>query len=177
MFYQWIAKSRSNYDYTLLPPSNTGQRDEPTRRSGIFARRITAATSLIKRWPRVSAILLGVALVSFVVSSYFVWAMDRGPFPPSFEEYREYERRLPQNNESLPLPEGKDGMFLLVENYSTHVGWGNLLEELIMHAFLAYSSKRALVLYEFIWDPNSPNYTEFNGKYIPSRLPISVTLS
>ncbi|KAF8325499.1 hypothetical protein F5887DRAFT_1202146 [Amanita rubescens] len=104
-------------------------------------------------------------------------AIDRGPLPPSFEKYREYERTLPQNNESLPLPEGKDGMYLLIENYSTHVGWGNLLEELIMHAFLAYSSKRSLVLYDFIWDPNSPDYTLFNGKYIPSRLPISVTFA
>ena len=116
--YQWTTKLRPNYDYTLLTSSHKEQRHESTKRSCVFAGRTSAAT-LFKRWPRISVILIVVALVIFGVSSYFIWVIDRGPLPPTFEEYREYERRLPQNNESLPLPEGKDGMYLLIENYST----------------------------------------------------------
>jgi hypothetical protein len=105
LLYQWIAKLRPNYDYTFIPTSHTEQRNEPTRRlqASVFAGRTSAAT-LFKRWPRISVILLFVALVILVVSSYFIWVIqiDRGPLPPTFEEYREYERKLPQNNESLP---------------------------------------------------------------------------
>ena len=116
--YQWTAKLRPNYDYTLLPSSHTEQRHEPTRRPGACAGR-TYASTMFKRWPRISAILIIAALVILCVSSYFILIIDRGPLPPTFEEYREHERKLPQNNESLPLPEGKDGMYLLIENYST----------------------------------------------------------
>ena len=110
--YQWIAKLRPNHDYALLPPSHTEQPDEPRRR--LFAWRTSVAT--FKRWPRKFVILPFVAFVILVVSSCF---KDRGPLPPTFDEYRERERRLPQNNESLPLPEGKDGMYVHIENYST----------------------------------------------------------
>ena len=113
----WI---RSNYNYTLLPFSLSGpeQRNE-LGSSDVFSGTIVTTTSLIKRRPRISVVLLVGTLVGLAVSSYFIYAIDHGPLPPTFEEYREYERILPQNNESLPLPEGKDGMYLLIENYST----------------------------------------------------------
>jgi hypothetical protein len=103
-----------------LPFSLSGpeQRNE-IGSSDVFAGTIVTTTSLIKRRPRISVALLVVTLVGLAVSSYFIFAIDRGTLPPTFEEYREYERILPQNNESLPLPEGKDGMYLLIENYST----------------------------------------------------------
>jgi len=120
MFFSLGRWTRSDYNYTLLPSlrSSTEQRNETIGSSGIFGVIVTT-TSLIKRRPRISVALLVVTLVCLAVSSYFICAIDRGPLPPTFEEYREYERTLPQNNESLPLPEGKDGMYLLIENYST----------------------------------------------------------
>ncbi|KAF8625518.1 hypothetical protein AX17_006830 [Amanita inopinata Kibby_2008] len=121
------------------------------------------------------SLLLGIAYV--LISLFFT---DQGP-PPfplrMYEQYRSYERQLPQNNLSLPFPEGEYAKFLHVDNYSTHVGWGNLLQELMMNAFLAYSSKRALVLYEFAWDSSGRNYSKLNDKYIPSSIPVSVTLA
>lgn len=121
MFFSLGPWTRPNYDYALLPSlrSSTEQRNETTGSSGIFAGTIVTTTSLIKRRPRISVALLVVTLVGLAVSLYFICVIDRGPVPPTFEEYREYERALPQNNESLPLPEGKDGMYLLIENYST----------------------------------------------------------
>jgi hypothetical protein len=68
--------------------------------------------------PRLSALFVIITLVILGVSSYFIQIIDRDPLPPTFEEYRDHEHRLPQNNESLPLPEGKDGMYILIENHS-----------------------------------------------------------
>ncbi|KAF8622521.1 hypothetical protein AX15_006960 [Amanita polypyramis BW_CC] len=176
---KWITGLSSNYDYSILPSSHSEPEDECKHddTGKVACLWFNNATLSFKRRSLKLMVAFAVVLLGLGYLTFYIWGVDPGPLPPTFEEWREYERQLPQNNASLPLPEGKEGKYLLIDNYSTHVGWGNLLEELIMHAFLAYSSKRALVLYEFVWDPKNENYTKFKGKYIPSRIPISVTLA
>lgn len=84
--------------------------------------------------------------------------------PPLYEAYHDYERRLPQHDLSLPFPEGRDAKFFWVPNHVTgehhfflHLasfsdpwdrgssasGWGNVMQELILNAMLAYETNRA----------------------------------
>ena len=50
--------------------------------------------------------------------------------PPSYENIREFERRLPQHNLSLPFPEGKDGMYLRFPEHLCGHGLNNIMQEL-----------------------------------------------
>ncbi|PFH46473.1 hypothetical protein AMATHDRAFT_7764 [Amanita thiersii Skay4041] len=191
--YKWISGVPS--DYSRLPISTSVPASESSSATAttpvwhvpgelIKLRRIPVRSTfchLLPRWMR-RHLFATTLLVLFILSGmgyaiYDLVVPDPGILPPTFEQYRDYERSLPQNNASLPLPEGAEGKFLFIDNYFTHAGWGNLLEELIMNAFLAYSSKRALVMYEFIWDEKQQQYTKYNGKYIPSRMPVSTSLA
>ncbi|KAJ7785211.1 hypothetical protein DFH07DRAFT_975793, partial [Mycena maculata] len=97
--------------------------------------------------------------------------------PPLYEEYRELERNLPQHNLSLPYPEGTHAKFLWAANHGDHFGWGNYMEEMILDAFLAYSAHRAYVFDNYTWDREGPEITDWYGKPIPARIPLSVFIS
>lgn len=97
--------------------------------------------------------------------------------PPLYEVYHDYERHLPQHNLSLPFPEGRDAKFFWAANHVTSSGWGNAMQELVMNAALAHATKRAFVFDNFTWERNAVDYSTFNGKLIPSRIPLSAIIS
>ncbi|KIK92982.1 hypothetical protein PAXRUDRAFT_34289 [Paxillus rubicundulus Ve08.2h10] len=97
--------------------------------------------------------------------------------PPLYEAYHDFERHLPQHNLSLPFPEGRDAKFFWPANHVTASGWGNAMQELIVNALLAHDSNRAFVFDNFTWQRNGSEYAEYNGKLIPSRIPLSAIIS
>jgi hypothetical protein len=97
--------------------------------------------------------------------------------PPLYERYHESEANLPQHNLDLPFPEGRDAKFFWASNHVTNSGWGNAMQELLMNAHLAYVTKRAFVFDNFTWDRDGPEYSNYNGKLIPSRIPLSAMIS
>jgi hypothetical protein len=53
------------------------------------------------------------------------------PFPPSsWETLRKFERELPQQDLSLPYPEGRTGRYVRFTNQVRGLGWNNVLNEL-----------------------------------------------
>ncbi|KAJ6562658.1 hypothetical protein B0H19DRAFT_1069255 [Mycena capillaripes] len=99
------------------------------------------------------------------------------PPPPLYEEYRERERNLPQNNMSLPYPDGSHAKFLWAANHGSGFGWGNYMEEMIIDAYLAYAANRAYVFDNYTWDRDGPEISQWNGKPIPARIPLSALIS
>lgn len=56
-------------------------------------------------------------------------------------------------------------------------GWGNVLQEMVLNTHLAYLSGRAFVFDNYTWDRSPSEYSTFNGKKIPSRVPVSTMLA
>ncbi|KAJ4476188.1 hypothetical protein J3R30DRAFT_3704724 [Lentinula aciculospora] len=92
--------------------------------------------------------------------------------PPLFEAWKEYERTLSQH-------EKDDGTtkFVYMKNHVHASGWGNVLQEMILNTHLAYLSGRSFVFYNYTWDRSPSEYSSFNGKTIPSRVPVSTMLA
>ncbi|KAG1817145.1 uncharacterized protein BJ212DRAFT_1351237 [Suillus subaureus] len=160
-------------DGSTLPLSNSDTRSLPSR------------FSLTRRCTR---LLTGLILVCLFL--FFSSIKATGPsraqeqslaeqhsLPPLYEEYHDYERHLPQHNLSLPFPEGRDAKFFWAANHVTSSGWGNAMQELVMNAVLAHATRRAFVFDNFTWERNAIDYSTFNGKLIPSRIPLSAIIS
>ncbi|KAI0729505.1 hypothetical protein C8Q72DRAFT_875263 [Fomitopsis betulina] len=47
------------------------------------------------------------------------------------------------------------------------------MQELILHAHTAYRLNRTFVWYDYEWNPDGSQYTFYNGKRMPSRIPLS----
>ncbi|KZT66116.1 hypothetical protein DAEQUDRAFT_730613 [Daedalea quercina L-15889] len=50
------------------------------------------------------------------------------------------------------------------------------MQEVLLHAYLAYRLNRTFVYYNYTWRDNGSQYTLYNGKPIPSQIPLSVLL-
>ncbi|KAK7039096.1 hypothetical protein VNI00_010269 [Paramarasmius palmivorus] len=81
--------------------------------------------------------------------------------PPHYDSIRGYEKNLPQHNQSLPFPEGKEGRYVKFSNQVRFMGWNNCLNEIsgstiarLMNAHLAYASQRAYVFQDYLWAVN-----------------------
>ncbi|KAG1878746.1 hypothetical protein C8R48DRAFT_688255 [Suillus tomentosus] len=160
-------------DNSTLPLSNSDTRSSLSR------------FSLTRRCTR---LLMGLILVCLFL--FFSRTKATAPFrlqeqslaadhslPPLYEEYHDYERHLPQHNLSLPFPEGRDAKFFWAANHVTISGWGNAMQELAMNAVLSHVTKRTFVFDNFTWERDAPDYSTFNGKLIPSRIPLSAIIS
>ncbi|KAI9453286.1 hypothetical protein F5148DRAFT_1233692 [Russula earlei] len=111
---------------------------------------------------------------------YFLHGLPKpepGPNPPRFFEWYEREKRLPQHNPDLPYPQGRDGSYIRFANQGNSVGWGNIMQEVILNAHLAYLSKRTYVFENYTWDMTPGDFSNFQGKPIPARVPLTSLLS
>ncbi|KAF5346661.1 hypothetical protein D9758_013213 [Tetrapyrgos nigripes] len=109
-------------------------------------------------------------------------ALNQQELPPLYEKWIRYERSLPQHDWSLSSPpplfslgpgseRKKQTKYLFVANHAYGVGWGNVLQEMFLNAYLAF------VFDNYTWDKHESDYSEFKGKKIPSRIPVSSMLS
>ncbi|KIK62348.1 hypothetical protein GYMLUDRAFT_72588 [Collybiopsis luxurians FD-317 M1] len=92
--------------------------------------------------------------------------------PPLFERWKEYERNLSQHAE-----DDSSVKFVFMKNHVFASGWGNVLQEMLLNTHLAYLSGRSFVFDNYTWDRSQSEYSSFNGKTIPSRVPVSTMLS
>ncbi|KAF8312145.1 hypothetical protein DL93DRAFT_2082576 [Clavulina sp. PMI_390] len=84
--------------------------------------------------------------------------------PPMYPELKEAELALPQHDEDLPSPEGKNARFVRFGNQMWGVGLNNQLFEILLNTEIARRSGRAYVFTPFIWDPYVGDaYVEINA--------------
>ncbi|KZT27662.1 hypothetical protein NEOLEDRAFT_1130722 [Neolentinus lepideus HHB14362 ss-1] len=99
---------------------------------------------------------------------------ESNPNPPLYEKWHEAELAMPQHDPDLPYPEGKEGRYFWAPNHVHASGWGNAMQELILNAHLSYVAKRTYVFDNYTWSRDlSQEYSDFNGKLIPSRIPLT----
>ncbi|KAH9944783.1 hypothetical protein B0H21DRAFT_445420 [Amylocystis lapponica] len=97
--------------------------------------------------------------------------------PPLYESYHEHELHLPQHNPDLPFPEGREGKYLYWKGHEKQAGWNNVMQELMLNAFVAHASNRSFVFYNYAWRKDGTKYLMYNGQLLPSQIPISTLLS
>jgi hypothetical protein len=102
---------------------------------------------------------------------------EPGPNPPRFYEWHEREKQLPQHNPDLPYPQGRQGRYIRFSNQIFGLGWGNAMQEFLFNAHLAYLSDRIYVFDNYTWEKTPGDFSSFNGKPIPARVPLTALLS
>ncbi|KAM5542589.1 hypothetical protein V8D89_003550 [Ganoderma adspersum] len=97
--------------------------------------------------------------------------------PPLYSQYHEHELSLPQHHWHAASHDGEP-KFFFVPGHSRGSGWGNIWQEILLNAYLSYKSNRAFVFYNYTWnDDASQDYSDYSGKPIPSRVPLSALIA
>ncbi|KAI0372005.1 hypothetical protein BV20DRAFT_135882 [Pilatotrama ljubarskyi] len=161
------ARSRQ---YELLPPAAAGP-SKPRAYTGSI-RRICHLV-LVRRRTRTFFVCLGLLATAGIAVFVYILTI---PLPPLYSRFHEAELRLPQHNASLPFPEGREGRYLWVANHASKCGWGNAMQELFLNAYLAYRSDRAFVFDNYTWSRGESDYSLYNLKPIPSRIPLTALI-
>ncbi|KAI0061373.1 hypothetical protein BV25DRAFT_1826885 [Artomyces pyxidatus] len=99
------------------------------------------------------------------------------PLPPNFYNWHDREKALPQHNMDLPAPQGRHGRYIWFANNVKNLGWGNVMQEIVLNAHLAYLAKRTYVFDNYTWEVTSEDYSDYNGKPIPARIPLTALLA
>ncbi|TFY81740.1 hypothetical protein EWM64_g2281 [Hericium alpestre] len=73
---------------------------------------------------------------------------------------------------------GRDGKYLFMANHVWGLGWGNVMQEQILNAHLAYTVKATYVFDNYTWDCcSSDGYSEYNGNLIPAYIPMTALIA
>ncbi|KAI0330284.1 hypothetical protein GY45DRAFT_1323824 [Cubamyces sp. BRFM 1775] len=153
--------------YELLPSSIAVA--SPTKVHAYSVRR-TCHIIFVRRRLRTCLIVLSLLVASAIAAFFYVLSI---PLPPLYSRFHEAELRLPQHNVSLSSPEGRDGKYLWIANHASKCGWGNAMQELFLNAYLAYRTDRAFVFDNYTWSREESDYSLYNLKPIPSRIPLT----
>ncbi|KAI0033002.1 hypothetical protein K488DRAFT_85300 [Vararia minispora EC-137] len=119
--------------------------------------------------------ILGIAAasVAFLLIYANSWRLH-AEIPPTYRAWHEEELVLPQNDPALPYPQGRTGKYVRVANHVSKLGWGNVMQEMILNAHMALKSGRTFVFYNYTWDSDARrDYVRYSNNYTPSRIPIS----
>lgn len=126
------------------------------------------------------------AILSFVSCVVVVVLVLYGPLLyrilelPSYRRYREAENSRRPGTIQLSgtgLQRGKsDVKYFFPEKRLIGAGWGNIVQEQILNALLAYAANRSLVYTDYTWRDGPLPFSVYyaNMKPIPSRIPLSV---
>uniref|UniRef100_A0A8H7XVM8 Uncharacterized protein n=1 Tax=Psilocybe cubensis TaxID=181762 RepID=A0A8H7XVM8_PSICU len=98
------------------------------------------------------------------------------PLPPLYERYREYEDDLSVNNLLNHAGGIAEGSYIFFANHASGCGWGNVLQEMVFSAMLAGEAKLGYVWDDYTWDSSGNNYSDYNGRVITSRIPLSTMI-
>ncbi|KAI0635224.1 hypothetical protein C8Q77DRAFT_1106760 [Trametes polyzona] len=165
------ARPEHHYERLPTPIGHTG----PPKTRGVYGTGLKRVCHLacVRRPCRTLLILLGILAGAAVV--VFVYILNI-PLPPLYSRFHEAELALPQHDASLPFPEGREGRYLWVANHASKCGWGNAMQELFLNAYLAYRSDRAFVFDNYTWSRDESDYSLYNLKPIPSRIPLTALI-
>nr|GAT55983.1 predicted protein [Mycena chlorophos] len=113
-------------------------------------------------------------------ATYLVGAHGDPPLP-TYGAYHEFERALPQHTRRPLAPEDETPLplpkMLWFDNHGSRFGWGNYMQEMVLNAYLAYAADRAYVFDNYTWDREGPEVSQWHGKKIPARIPLSATIT
>ncbi|KAI0340141.1 hypothetical protein BDW22DRAFT_1334794 [Trametopsis cervina] len=103
--------------------------------------------------------------------------IGKGPLPPLYPKFKKAELEVSRGNSKEPF--ANDRKYLWVATHIAWSGWGNVMQDMVMIAQLTYAANRTFVFDDYAWDPdpNPPAYSKWNGKLIPSRIPLSALIS
>ncbi|KIJ65219.1 hypothetical protein HYDPIDRAFT_111127 [Hydnomerulius pinastri MD-312] len=94
-------------------------------------------------------------------------------YPPLYPKYHQQELELPH----YTTYEHSDVKYLWAPNHPHRVGWGNLMQDYVLSYALAYASNRSFVFDDYTWVDDGSEFSYFNGKLIPSQVPLTALLS
>ncbi|KAI0674359.1 hypothetical protein C8Q78DRAFT_589150 [Trametes maxima] len=158
-------------EYDLLP-SNAPGGSPKSPRACTGLRRISYLLS-VRRRLRTLLVVLGLLVSAAGALAYYIYTI---PLPPLYSRFHRAELALPQHNVSLLFPEGREGKYLWVANHASKCGWGNAMQELFLNAYLAYRTDRAFVFDNYTWSRGEEDYSLYNLKPIPSRIPLTALI-
>ncbi|KAI8999008.1 hypothetical protein BD414DRAFT_406900 [Trametes punicea] len=121
------------------------------------------------------------AVQTTVQTSSLLYDGDTSPrwpgrrLPPLYRQYHQYEHGLPQHHWNAPSHESEPKYFW-IPGHSKGSGWGNIMQEILLDAYLSYKANRAFVFYNYTWNDDGSDYSDYNGKPIPSRVPLSALI-
>ncbi|TCD63175.1 hypothetical protein EIP91_005872 [Steccherinum ochraceum] len=164
--------------YELLPTNEDTPLPTPAVQHDRFSWGPRNFCSRLFAFRRARYFLGFILLALCLLIPYRLYERHASKYPPLYEKYHAKELALPQHNPDLPYPEGREGKYLWV---SAHLdggfGWGNFMQELILDAYLAHKDGRAFVFDNYTWDRHGPEYSEYHGHLIPSRIPLTALLA
>ncbi|KAH0836501.1 hypothetical protein J3R83DRAFT_8138 [Lanmaoa asiatica] len=129
---------------------------------------------LTRRGFRLLAIVLlsSVGLLIFICWHDILQAFLGPRLPPLYEKVREKEQSLLHYKEY----EHKKVKYFFPANHAHSSGWGNVMQDFVVMGLLAHTTNRSFVFDDYVWNPDGSLYSEYNGKLIPSRIPLSALL-
>ncbi|RDX54563.1 hypothetical protein OH76DRAFT_976578 [Lentinus brumalis] len=164
-----VDRGRTRYD--LLPSSSSSRSGSPKGPHGTW--KSCCHVFSIRR--RLKTVLLVFALLATASVAALTYVLNY-PLPPLYGRFHQAELALPQHDASLPLPEGAHGRYLWVANHASKCGWGNAMQETFLNAYLAYKTNRAFVFDNYTWSRDESDYSLYNLKPIPSRIPLTALI-
>ncbi|CCM02232.1 uncharacterized protein FIBRA_04312 [Fibroporia radiculosa] len=102
------------------------------------------------------------------------WAVFGAPadLPPLYEAYHDHELDVSRLAGDPP-----GAKYLYFDSHVRGVGWGNAMQELLLHSYLAYRAGRTFVWYNYTWSDDGSKWSYYKGKPIPSRIPLSALIN
>ncbi|KZT07597.1 uncharacterized protein LAESUDRAFT_724558 [Laetiporus sulphureus 93-53] len=91
--------------------------------------------------------------------------------PPLYGRFHEYEMQTSRQTADPP-----DTKYIFFANHAHTCGWGNVMQELLLHSYLAHRLGRTFVYYNYTWGRDGPDIASYNGIPIPSRIPLTALL-
>ncbi|KAI0937462.1 hypothetical protein AcV5_005368 [Taiwanofungus camphoratus] len=180
-WFRWRSRTR-NTSSTLPTTKIVDQAQSATSWTLSFSRRrtkIAIAVSISLMVIFVAPIIFGLFASAAFVSDTVLHSLaliKSAPLPPLYSAFHEYELRLPQHSLNLSFPEGQERAYLWIENHEHGVGWGNVMQQLLLNSYLAYRAGRAFVFYNYTWNDSGYDHSLYNWKPIPSRIPLSALI-
>ncbi|TFY54518.1 hypothetical protein EVJ58_g8818 [Rhodofomes roseus] len=164
--------AQSDSEADLLPKVN-----------GVPSRNIHGGVWFTRRYTKLAvAFLVGLALFLAVIALGAHWKWRRAPvvaallaeperMPPDYARFHEYELQTSERHGDYA-----DTKYIFFANHARNSGWGNVMQELLLQALLAYRMKRTFVYYNYTWRDDGSTISYYNGKPIPSTIPLSALM-
>ncbi|KAH7908564.1 hypothetical protein BJ138DRAFT_1091036 [Hygrophoropsis aurantiaca] len=95
--------------------------------------------------------------------------------PPSYNDIRHFERRLPQHD--LALSSNERPRYLRFPGHLWGHGLNNILQETILMSYLAYMSNLSFVFEDYTWSHTPLPYTVYDFALRPARIPLNAIIS
>ncbi|KAH9923952.1 uncharacterized protein BXZ73DRAFT_91362 [Epithele typhae] len=148
---------------SLLPVSLGDVKGSGPREGALFCLRFVT-----KRY-----ILLAVTLFALGTLLFRIRWPGR-KLPPLYPQWHHRDLALPQHRWHA-TDHSREPKFFFVPGHTRGSGWGNVFQEILLNAHLAYKMDRAAVFYNYTWSEDG-DYSDYNGKPIPSRIPLSALI-